>query len=298
VRSLLCEASDIGIVATDCDPPRFSHPLIREALHGEVGELESARMHQCIGEVLEEIHAADLTSHCAAGAAAKVFAYQQGLNFSETALRLMEKRGAPATKCAHQLLQIAAFASAVNFQIAIDYIEKAAKLFEEADDLEGSAQADVQIGRLLTNPNHVGASTPTMNIDRAFIHYAAAQKALRDRPASEAIAGLYCGIAYASCEAARTTGAVAAARQAVAIAEQVGREMVWHQATGALAFALNASGRVSESFTIIERMRERAQLSGDPAILWEAAHNTAFTSSTAETGRAQHNGSSALYPCP
>ena len=79
-----------------------------------------------------------------------------------------------------------------------------------------------------------------MNIDRAFIHYAAAQKALKDRPASGVIVGLYCGIAYASCEAARTTEAVAAGRQAVAIAEQVGHERVWQQASGALAFALNA----------------------------------------------------------
>jgi tetratricopeptide (TPR) repeat protein len=60
------------------------------------------------------------------------------------------------------------------------------------------------------------------------------------------------------------------------IAEQVGREQVWQEAADKLAFALNASGRVSESFAIVERMRERAQLSGDPAILLTAAHSTAF----------------------
>jgi tetratricopeptide (TPR) repeat protein len=47
-------------------------------------------------------------------------------------------------------------------------------------------------------------------------------------------------------------------------------------AAGKLTFALTASGRVSESFPIIERLRERAQLSGDPAILQAAAHSTAF----------------------
>jgi tetratricopeptide (TPR) repeat protein len=298
VRSMLRETVEVGLVAADGDPPRFSHPLIREALHQDVGEDESARMHGRIGEVLEELHAADLDSYsvqlayhyersgnlpkaieysnCAAIAAAKVYAYQQGLGFSETALRLMENCSAPATERAQQLLQIAAFASAVSFRTAIEYLEKAVALFEEANHLEGSAQAHVQIGRLLTNPSHPDASTRTMNIDRAFIHYAAAQKALRDRPASGAIAGLYCGIAYASCEAARTTEAVAAGRQAVAIAEQVGHERVWQQASGALAFALNASGRVSESFTIVERIRERAQLSADPEILWEATHSAAY----------------------
>jgi tetratricopeptide (TPR) repeat protein len=298
VRSMLRETVEVGLVAADGDPPRFSHPLIREALHQDVGEDESARMHGRIGEVLEELHAADLDSYsvqlayhyersgnlpkaieysnCAAIAAAKVYAYQQGLGFSETALRLMENCSAPATERAQQLLQIAAFASAVNLQKAIDYLENAVTLFEDADDLEGAAQAHVKIGQLLTNTNHPEDVISTMNIDRAFLHYGAAQKALKDRPASEVIVRLYCGIANASWEAARMKGSIDAARRAVEIAEQLGGEQIWQEAAGALAFALNANGRVSESFGTVERMRERAQLSGDPIVLWLAASSMAF----------------------
>ena len=291
VRSLLREAVEIGIVAAGCDPPRFSHPLIREALHRDRGEDESMQMHSQIGEVLEEIHAADLTSHSAelayhyeragnlekaidySNRAAKVYAYQQGLNLSENALRLMEKRGAPATERARQLLQTAAFAAAFDIRAAIDHLEKAVTLFEDAGDLEGSAEAHVRIGNWLTSGDVPTASTYTMNIDRAFSHYAAAQKALRDRPASATVVRLYRGIAHASWEAARMKESLDAARRAVEITEQVGREDVWQDAAGGLAFALNASGLVRESFAIIERMRERAQLSGDPAVLMVAAHH-------------------------
>jgi tetratricopeptide (TPR) repeat protein len=252
-------------------------------------------MHGRIGEALEEIYAADLTAHSAelayhheaggnldkavdysnraASAAAKVYAYQQGLNFSETALRLMERRGASATERARQLLQIAVFASAFSNQRAINYLERAVTLFDEAGEAEASAAAHVKIGQLLCTTN---TPTTTMNIDRAFIHYAIAEKALKDRPASEAVVGMYRGIAHASWEAARMRESVAAARRAVEIAEQVRREDVWLQAADALAFALNASGRVSESFAIVERIRERMQLSGDPALLQAAAHSAAF----------------------
>ena len=298
VRSLLREAVEIGIVASDCDPPRFSHPLIREALHRDRGEDESTQMHSRIGAVLEEIHAADLTSQSAqlayhyelggklekaidysnraAKAAAKVYAYQQGLNLSENALRLMEKRGASTTERARQLLQTAAFAAAFDIRAAIDHLEKAVTLFEDAGDLEGLAEAHVKIGNWLASGDHPTASTYTMNIDRAFSHYAAAQKALRDRPASATIVRLYRGIAHASWEAARMKESVDAARRAVEIAEQVGREDVWQDAAGGLAFALNASGLTRESFSIVERMSERAQLSGEPAVLLLAAHHSAY----------------------
>jgi tetratricopeptide (TPR) repeat protein len=298
VRSMLREAVEIGVVAIDCEPPRFSHPLIREALHRDAGEDELIRMHNRIGEVLEEIHAADLASHSAqlayhyelggnlekaidysnraARAAAKVYAYQQGRNFSETALRLMEKRGALAGERARQLLRTAALAAAFDIRAAIDHLEKAVALFEDAGDLEGSAEAHVRIGTCLIPWDVQTASTYTMNTDRAFGHFAAAQKTLRDRPASATIVRLYCGIAQASWEAARMQESLDAARRALEIAEQVGREDVWQDAAGKLTFALTASGRVSESFPIIERLRERAQLSGDPAILQAAAHSTAF----------------------
>jgi len=295
VRRLLREAAEIGIVATDCDPARFSHPLIREALRLDTAEDESVRMHNRIGEAIEEIHAANLISHTAelayhyeragklekaidnsnraAQAASRLYAFQQALNFSETALRLMEKRGEPAKERARQLLQIAAFASAFTNQRAIDCLEKAVTLFDKEGDTEASAAAHVKIGQLLCTTN---TPTNTMNIDRAFIHYAIAEKALKERPASEAVVGMYRGIAHASWESARMKESVAAARLAVEIAEKVGREDVWLQAADALAFAFNASGRVSESFAIVERIKERTQHSGDPGLLQAAAHSTAF----------------------
>jgi tetratricopeptide (TPR) repeat protein len=188
----------------------------------------------------------------------------------------MEKHGASATARARQLLQTAAFASAFTNQRAIEFLEKAVTLFDEAGDTEASAAAHVKIGQMLCGNNNPDGASTTMNIDRAFIHYAIAEKALRDRPASEAVVGMYRGIAHASWEAARMKESLDAARWAVEIAEQVGREDVWQDAAGGLAFALNASGLVRESFAIIERMRERAQLSGDPAVLMVATHHSAY----------------------
>src|SRR2546428_5159610 len=45
---------------------RFAHALIREAIYEEIGAVERARLHGCIGDALEDLHRDDPTPHLAA----------------------------------------------------------------------------------------------------------------------------------------------------------------------------------------------------------------------------------------
>ena len=189
---------------------RFAHALIRAAIYDSQGSRERGELHRRIADALEDLYASNLDSHLPelahhyieatpTGAADKaidysiragekardVFAYEEAIDFWQTATRLIKRHGGPQERHAKLLHELGLLLCWNDNLSGIDELEFSVKLYEELSMPYEAASVRRELGPLLASPGEM------MDSGRAFIHLRTAEAVLGKGPDSVSLAFLY-----------------------------------------------------------------------------------------------------------
>ena len=270
LAELMREAAGVGIVAAASpESYRFTHPLIREALYKDSTDAERTRLHRAIGEALEQIHAANLTSHLsslahhfnAAGVVEKaidysiragdasqaVCAFEEAAEHYLVALHLIDEAGFDLEQKASVVERLVSVTSFTDERKAAAYWEKALELYESLNRREGMVAAHTNLAIKFATPSAM------MDVGRALEHLEKAEAALGNEPWAKARSAFYLAVSMTAGLTLRTDQALAASEAAMEIADSLGNRARWTLAADAHALHLTCAGRLKEARALIER---------------------------------------------
>lgn len=263
----------------------FAHPLIQEALYGEIGLARTRALHGAIAEALETLygpsameHAGELAFHYARGdtrrvaskavaylraagrAASEKYANQEAADYLNAALSLAEQDFADAS---HELIMDLA---RVRQRLG-DYVGSLA-LWQRALD---GARANADPARMAVIERSIGLARYWSGaFDEALAHYDAAIEAART--ASDRALEARVIIAKATClqGLGRTTAAREEVERALTIAEGIGDEALLARVHRALVLSYVWTGPAEKARQHGRRAIELAESSGQRSVEWSA----------------------------
>lgn len=269
---LMREACGAGIlVQVSRDVCRFSHALIRGTLCDELSSAASRELHLKIGEALEELYQADISSHAAelahhfreggelnkatdyfvsAGEAAlAVFAYEQTATHWLAALKVMPVSSAYPVRRANLLDR---FSDLPALDVAqgserIRLLEQALELYQEL----GWAQA---IGLTHMRLAFWNAVAPDAHVSRESHHSMKAREFLNQEPTPLSSIMLHLHLAVDAVRQMRFEETLTEAQQGIELGERAGDEFFKERAGGTQAAALGYLGRLGASSGLFDKM--------------------------------------------
>ena len=290
-------AVDAGMLREEGDGYRFGHPLIQRTVYDGLTLARRQRLHLRAAQIIEERHTGSLepqlpalASHYRlAGAAADtekaidysvqagegaraVYAYEEAASHWQAALELMEEQGVAAEHRARLLERLGDLMYVTGFDRigAIDYLERALKLFEGVERQDRAGIIHSKLGVHFT-------TFPICDVPRALGYFRSAEEALRAYPLHPALSYVYTGFAVAHLLAVRTAEGFSAAEHAIDLAERLGDEGVWASAAAWGATHLAYSGRLSESDALFERAWATGDRLGHVGSVWLSAWMAGIT---------------------
>lgn len=258
---------------------RFSHALIREALHQDLDDATRVRLHRKIVIVLEDLYRAEPDRHLdelayhsvriahaglaekaieysirAGEAAYSAFAYEQAAGHWRSALTLAEEKGGKPIRLARLLERLADAYSIIEFEqpMGIDCLTRAIRLYEGAGKPIEAARARARLAVMLSTRG------PSMDIPRALTEYRAAEHVLGKLPETESQVWLYNGLAQTAMQAQRTEEGLSASRRAMEIARRLNKEGMWTVAAAHHSDHLLSAGRTAEALALVDEAWHKA----------------------------------------
>ena len=151
---------------------RFSHALVREALHQDLPAKRRNQLHADIGAAIQEVHKDDLDPHlaalahhfrasgdagkaidysiAAADAAEAVFAYEDALSHLRPALAIAEGQDHDAARRAAVLFRLGRITAYFeNQEQGVAYLESALKVFDHVRDDQRAGESTCPPGPLI-----------------------------------------------------------------------------------------------------------------------------------------------------
>jgi DNA-binding SARP family transcriptional activator len=152
----------------------------------------------------------------------------------------------------------------------ISYLERALVLCERLEDPRTTAKVHSKLGMSRALIDSIYAEF--LDIGEAFRHFDAAREVLDQGPVSAARGHLAAGVGCAYTYAFRIRDAIETSLEAMAIADQVGDELLWVAAAELNGWHNLAAGNLGAGFAVLDRAFAIATDHGHPYLAWQAAN--------------------------
>jgi len=262
----------------------FRHALVREALYATlslprrqglhlraataiqaVGPLNAAAvaaaaLHlRLAGPLADQATVAELSLR-ASEAAAAVYAWDEAVACQRAALEALERTGAPLAERARvaERLGVMIHKAGTDLRDGIGHLEWALAIYQSAGDLQAAARAHSRLGM------HLTTYPATLDVAAGLAHYQAAEAQLAGQPGGRRLGYLYVGMAMGAVFGVRTEQLATASRRALELAQELGDEPLTGWAGYQRAWWAFNQGRLAESLSWHERIRDIAARLGDP----------------------------------
>jgi len=270
----------------------FRHALVREALYrglslprrqglhlraaaaiqagspaGTAAVAATALHLRLAGPLADQAKVAAISAE-AGEAAAAVYAWDEAVAHLRAALEAMERAGAPLAEQARlaERLGVLAHQAGTNLREGIGYLERALAAYQSMGDRQAAARTHSRLGM------HLTTYPATLDVTAALAHYQAAEAELARQPGRRRLGYLYVGMAMAAVFDVATGQLEDASRRALALAEELADEPLAGWASYQRAWWAFNRGRLAESLSLHERMRDFATRLGDVSMgAWAAS---------------------------
>jgi DNA-binding SARP family transcriptional activator len=277
VLAAIEEALQVGLVREVQTRGRssctFSHALVQQALYEELSLARKQRLHLKAAAAIEAVHGSDLEPHVttlarhlreagaaadpaktvdysvrALEAAARVFAFEEGIAHGESALELADEYGmkGPQEARLHERLGDIHYVAGLEYEKSFSHYEAALAGYEATDEPGKVARVHIKLGRGLATFVDIS------DINRSFEHLEAAAAMLGPNPDRRMEGPLALGFAAASGYGADFRSCSEYAERALEIAEEQGSEAMQSSAMGFQGWVLTETGRLDEGLARLD----------------------------------------------
>jgi tetratricopeptide (TPR) repeat protein len=212
----------------------------------------------------------------ASEAAAAVYAWDEAVAHMRAAFEALERAGGPPAERARlaERLGVLVYKAGTNLEDGIGYLERALAAYQSVGDKPAAARTRSRLGM------HLTTYPATLDVAAGLAHYEAAEAELARQPRQRRLGYLYVGMAMAAVFGVRTGRLEIASRQALELAAELGDEPLVGWASYQRAWWAFNHGRLAESLSLHERMREIAARFDDVGMSAWAAFGRALLSGT------------------
>ena len=208
--------------------------------------------------------------------AAGVYAWDDAVAHLRAALDVLERADGPLAERARvaERLGDRVYRAGVDFEEGIGRLEGALADYLAVGDVQGAARVHSRLGM------HLTTYPTTLDVPAALAHYQAAEAVLAPGPARRSLGYLYVGMAMAAVFGLQTGRLEVASRQALELAEHLGDGRLASWADYQRAWWAFNRGRLAESLSLHERVRDTAVRLDDVRMGAWAAFGRALLSGT------------------
>jgi DNA-binding SARP family transcriptional activator len=278
----------------------FRHALVREALYADISQPRRQSLHmravaaieaagpldsegiaatavhlRLAGPLADQAKVISLSTR-ASDAAAAVYAWDEAVAHLRAAFAALERAKAPLIERARvaERLGVLVHRAGTDLQEGIGFLEWALAAYLAVGDVQAAGRAHSRLG------THLTTYPATLDVAAGLAHFEAAEAELARQPGRRRLGYLYIGMSMAATFAVRTGRLEVTSRRAHEIAEELGDEPLAGWASYQRAWCAFNHGRLAESLSQHERMRDIAAHLDDANMGSWAAFGRALFSGT------------------
>ena len=256
----------------------FRHALVREALYRGLSlprrqglhlraaaAIQGAGVLDAAGVAATAVHLrlagpladqATVVEHSmrASDVATAVYAWDEAVTHVRSAFEALDRAGGPLAERARvaERLGVLVYKAGTNLREGIGYLEWALAAYQSLGDRPAAARTHSRLGM------HLTTYPATLDVAAGLAHYQAAEADLARQPVRRQLGYLYVGMAMAAVFGVRTGRLETASRRALGLAAELGDKPLAGWASYQRAWWAFNRGRLAESLSLHEHMRNVA----------------------------------------